>query len=145
MELEPRVQALEQEIEILKNEIQAILLDIQEQVLSNSYLDLRSSDGHVQESTPRPQPKAEAPSRPASSFRTVSLKDDSGSDDDDDEPVPHVPAVKAKAAKPAPDAKMMAEMKDWATQKIETLGVQKTSELIHMYASQGRFSRQMHD
>jgi hypothetical protein len=42
MNLEQRVQALEQELAILKNQIQATLLDIREQVLNNSYPALRA-------------------------------------------------------------------------------------------------------
>ncbi len=147
METEQRVQALEKELEILKTEIQAILLDIQEQVLSNTYLDLRSSEtAHAQENAPRPQPKAEEPPQSNSSFRKVSFDDHAPLDDDDDDDfMPPIPVVKAKSAKPTSDARVMAEMKEWATQKIETLGMQKTSELIHMYAAQGRFTPEVHD
>jgi hypothetical protein len=44
MDLEQRMQALEQELAILKNQIQATLLDIREQVLNNSYPALRAEN-----------------------------------------------------------------------------------------------------
>jgi hypothetical protein len=44
VELEQRVQALEQELKLLKNEVQATLLDIQEQLLSRRYPALRAAE-----------------------------------------------------------------------------------------------------
>jgi hypothetical protein len=42
MDLEHRVKALEEELDILKNQIQATLFEIQEQILSNAYPELRA-------------------------------------------------------------------------------------------------------
>lgn len=47
--LEQRIKTLEYEIKILKNEIQRTLLDIQEQVLSHYYPELRSTGGSLED------------------------------------------------------------------------------------------------
>lgn len=47
--LEQRIKTLEYEIKILKNEIQRTLLDIQEQVLSHYYPELRSAGGSLED------------------------------------------------------------------------------------------------
>ena len=47
--LEQRIKTLEYEIKILKNEIQRTLLDIQEQVLSHYYPELRSASGSLED------------------------------------------------------------------------------------------------
>jgi hypothetical protein len=49
MNLEQRVQALEQELEILKHQIQATLLDIREQLLNATYPELRSEEAYGSE------------------------------------------------------------------------------------------------
>ncbi|MFN8418742.1 MAG: hypothetical protein U0528_05810 [Anaerolineae bacterium] len=45
MTTEERLQLLEQEMQLLKNQIQAVLLDIQDQLLTNAYPSLRTSGG----------------------------------------------------------------------------------------------------
>jgi hypothetical protein len=66
MDLEQRVQALEQELQILKNQIQATLLDIREQVLNNTYPALRAEDTTVANNgSTLPLPSVPAPRPPA--------------------------------------------------------------------------------
>ena len=69
MDLEQRVTELEQEVQVLKSQIQAILLDIQEQVLTNTYPNLRAEDAI-----------AEPPGRNPGPIRTVSLSQDDMAD-----------------------------------------------------------------
>jgi hypothetical protein len=69
MDLEQRVTELEQEVQVLKSQIQAILLDIQEQVLTNTYPNLRA-EGAI----------AEPPGRNPGPIRTVSLSQDDMAD-----------------------------------------------------------------
>lgn len=60
MNLEQRVQALEQELQILKHQIQATLLDIREQLLNNTYPELRA------ENAPPTQPTGPISAQPSS-------------------------------------------------------------------------------
>lgn len=141
-DLEQRVQALEQELQILKNQIQVILLDIQEQVLSNTYPSLRAGDNHPPAAPPssRPRPDAEDSPRASSVVRSMSF-DDMG-DEEDDQPVVPQPRPAAKPAKRnnASQLQAISELEDWAAKKIEMIGAQDTMELINTYAAKGRFS-----
>ncbi len=66
MNLEQRVETLEQELQVLKSQIQATLLDLQEFMLTNSYPTLRADD-QAAPSQPAPAPVASQPAtaRPA--------------------------------------------------------------------------------
>jgi hypothetical protein len=64
MNLEQRVTMLEQELQILKNQIQATLLDIQEQLLTNTYPSLRA------ETRPEPAPVKTISAQPAGPAKT---------------------------------------------------------------------------
>lgn len=74
MNLEKRVQLLEQELQILKNQIQATLLNIQEQLLTNAYPSLRAND------VPSSNNEVHPP------HSTVSMSRQEASFDDDDAP-----------------------------------------------------------
>lgn len=67
MELEQRVKALEYEIKILKNEIQRTLLDIEEQILSHTYLELRSEEPPPAPPSTTPAPRLRPVPNPAPS------------------------------------------------------------------------------
>lgn len=154
-EIDQRVQALEQELQILKNQIQSILLDLQEQVLSNTYPALRAGDNQPPAATPspRPRPDADDNSRAAATVRTMSFDDLGDDDDEDDAPPP--PKATSKASKQQKNSnnrnnknttnnasqwQAMSELEDWANKKIEQIGAQDTLELINTYAAKGRFS-----
>jgi hypothetical protein len=151
--LEQRVQALEQELQILKNQIQTMLLDIQEQVLSNTYPSLRSGEPMPQNppASIRPQPEPDEPVRAFTPVRSVSFND-FNNDNDDESPALEAPPVKSKRRKshhednPEDDHwQIMADLEDWAKKKIETIGPQKTAELIRAYAVKGRFTPEESD
>ncbi len=131
MELEQRVQALEQELQILKNQIQAILLDIQEQVLSNTYPDLRANDAPSR-SDPEPAPQPEMPIRKVS-FSPVDEQPDAAS----------APAARpVKKDKPHLDK---AKLEAWALQKLDEVGEQETYTLIRAQANKGRITQEVCD
>src|SRR5690242_5356245 len=134
MDLESRVQALEQELEILKNQIQVTLLEIQEQVLANSYPSLRGDD-HNSPPPNNPQPErplvqqvmpvqAVADSNPVRKFSA-------------NEEQPYRPPQSAQPDQPrvrptrqGTGFSSVAELEGWATQKIEQMGIERTVELI---------------
>jgi hypothetical protein len=140
MELEQRVQALEQELQILKNQIQVMLLDIQEQVLSNTYPDLRSGESPAQDnrSVSRPEPEVEVHKRPSTPVHKVSFDDFAA----EENPVSPRPSVKSNNQA---TWQGMAGLEAWVSEKIETVGLQETIDLIHMYATNGRFSPEVQD
>lgn len=157
-ELEQRVQALEQELQILKNQIQAILLDIQEQVLSNTYPGLRTSDSPQDNPPPqRPRPEPEDQVRPTPAVRKVSFNDFSDLEDDEDDEVPMVaPPPRSKKRKNHSDIinemnheddhwQVMADLKEWAKKKIDVIGVQETADLIRTNTIKGRFTPEERD
>ncbi len=114
MDLERRVEALEQEVQILKNQIQATLLEIQEHLLNNAHPSLRT------EAAPPPTPPEENPAR----IKKVVLE----------ETLPHPPKnIRSELAK-------FEDMKIWAEKKAAQLGVDRTLDLIHSYVEAGRFS-----
>lgn len=130
MELEKRVELLEQELQILKNQIQNTLLGIQEQLLTNAYPSLRAEETTAR-SQAAPAAPVQIPASPAAKpaaqededdglpkVRRVSLRD---LDAQPDQPAPYAdddydeykaydeapPVVRAKqpapaAGKPAP-------------------------------------------
>ena len=141
MELEQRVQAIEQELQILKNQIQAALLEIQEHLLTNAYPALRSEE------------QAPAP------MRTQQVQRPANEDFFDDGPAPNVRKVSQNAAdtrgradnpparrQSAPvntqeiDLTSLTELEDWTIQKIEQMGAERTRALIQVYSDKGRFT-----
>lgn len=69
MNLEQRVQQLEQELEILKNQIQTTLLEIQDRMLTQTYPMLRTAEDRpstpaAASATPTPQPQPNTPRPP---------------------------------------------------------------------------------
>src|SRR5690242_17235414 len=84
MDLEHRVQMLEQEHQILKGQIQATLLDIQEQLLTNAYPALRAEEA-LQPMPPVPDTPPIKTSRPQAQ---IDLIDDE--EDTEDIPAPSI-------------------------------------------------------
>jgi hypothetical protein len=156
MDLESRVQALEQELEILKNQIQATLLEIQEQVLANTYPSLRGEDNNPPaNNAPHNQPErpliqqvmpvqtlpiqAVVDSNPVRKFSAV-------------EEQPYHPPQSAQPDQPrvrptrqGTGFNSVAELEGWATQKIEQMGIERTVELIFAYSQTGQFTPDMQD
>lgn len=170
MDLEQRIQNLEQEMEILKNQIQVTLLDIQEHVLTNRYPSLRAEEAPSRPQTAHngaaPQvPTANPMMAPIQAVRTVGsaeILDDS--QDGNSAPVsvrkvafeppaptePQVP-VRAPAPKRTPPPQQQADwdelsaLETWTQKKLRKLGPERTRELIKIYADRGRFSSAVKD
>ena len=150
MDLEQRVQLLEQEMEILKNQIQHTLLDIQETVLTQAYPSLRS-EASAPAVKPDPiEAPADAPAvvsngknplPPADTtspnVRRVSLDDIARPTDR--QPVPARQNHNQKKQSPA------QRLEAWATKRINKVGVEQTRWQIYQYAEQGRLSTKARD
>lgn len=151
MDLEKRVQQLEEELEILKSQIQTTLLDIQEQLLTNTYPALRT--GH-QPAMPNPSvPQAPVtmytppPSEPAAAeveaspikVRKVSL----------DDLAPQQPAEPHyedhRYVEEASDGVDMEEYRRWVIRTIKEVGLKETRNLIRDYGYEGEFSPAVRD
>jgi hypothetical protein len=159
MDLEQRVETLEQELQILKNQIQTTLLDIQEQILTNAYPSLRA-----EEISPPPGMKSSSKNgAPITtlSFNTPSTDETQGAMSGDSGSIPNVRQVslddletdtrKPTSPKVSPtpqptageqplDWQVVEELEEWATDKVKNIGVKRTKKLVEMYAEQGRFS-----
>jgi hypothetical protein len=160
MDLERRVEALEKELQVLKGQIQATLLDIQEQILTNAYPTLRAENAAPEperHATSAPNPITILAANPADTarpgpredeedeaspvnVRKVSLND--FEDDAPDEPPAKSRKRGAAPAQPKPDLDLttLSRLEEWATEKLEHMGVARTKQLIRMYAEQGRFT-----
>ena len=163
MNLEQRVQALEQEVELLKAQVQATLLDIQEQLLNNTYPTLRAEPSS-HPTAPAPEPHA-APQMTALPVKRVVFTESQPDDDRDFEQlVEEMPVVRkvvpveqpTQPSIPARDEWEEANfsnereanaydwiaLEKWVSEKVERLGIERTRELVHLYARQERFTRQ---
>lgn len=142
MDSEQRVKALEQELQILKEEIQVLLLDIQQQILSSTYPGLRSGDISPQgnKTAGVQPPKIEDEERPVSPVRKMNSK--AQADYEDAAPQR---SSRNQGNRNSIDWEMMADLEEWASEKLEALGVEKTVELIHNYAAKGRFPEEAHE
>jgi len=143
MELEQRVQAIEQELQILKNQIQAALLEIQEHLLTNAYPSLRSEDAAL---TPQPQSRPQPMQRPANddffddgpalNVRKVSPNGDTRGRAERDSSPKQMPVRNTQEI----DLSSLTELEDWTIQKIEQMGAERTRALIQVYSDKGRFT-----
>ncbi len=103
MNLEQRVQMLEEEVQILKNQIQTTLLAIQEQILTNTYPNLRGEDAGSPQSDHAPEASTNGQVvKPVEGLRGVNRVSFDGGDQASVE----MPVVKSSAttAPPAPVA-----------------------------------------
>ena len=154
MDLEQRVQALEQELEILKNQIQTTLLEIQEQLSTKAYPSLRAEDmpqrnNNAGLSTGRPvrqqipshdaDPTTDEEPEPVSRVRKVALN----------EVAPDEPPQQA-TRRPAPkqpadinEWSSFDEMERWVSEKVREIGPGRTRKLIEMQFENGSFSMEM--
>lgn len=170
MDLEKRVEMLEQELQVLKNQVQATLLDIQAQLLTNAHPALRADEpDSVAPAAPKvstfsvsAQPQSAAPEAGdadgAPMVRRVSLNDMNGSGGGAvPSPSPRAAAPAAPSLTRAPshqpqpaeqtmtDWSTLAELEDWASNKVDVIGLSRTRELIWMYADKGRFDPSVRD
>lgn len=159
MDLEQRVETLEQELQILKNQIQTTLLDIQEQLLTNAYPSLRAED-MMPESTTPPSSKNGAPittlsfnaprdefhggmsedNQSVPSVRQVSLNDLGPVDETRKPTVPKAGPTPQPTASDNEHWQNIEALEEWATDKMKTIGLKRTKKLVKMYAEQGHFS-----
>ena len=160
MDLEHRVEALEKELQILKAQIQSTLLDIQEQILTNAYPTLRAENAAPERpAAPTAAPitilsaNPEAAAQPAQGAQPPAAAEDTGlkvrkvtlNNFDDlpaEPPAREQPARRESSVQAVQDLDMTAlsRLEDWATEKLEHMGVARTKQLIRMYGEQGRFS-----
>lgn len=167
MDLERRVQVLEQEVEILKNQVQETLLDIQEKVLTQTYPSLRAEDNvtsnhqdewsggrqrqedyanndipvrqvHANQIQAKPP---ESISQPVNQHRqkVVSLEAFSGGHRQN--------GANALQSDPVEnvDWERLESLEQWTLNKIERIGVNKTYKLLKSYLEQGRIDRNTFD
>ena len=163
MDLERRVQVLEQEVEILKNQVQETLLDIQEKVLTQTYPSLRAEDNvtsnhqdersggfqrqedyanndipvrqvHANQVQTKPP---ESVSQPVNQHRQKVVSLDAFSSGHRQNG--------ANALQPDPvedvDWERLEVLERWTLNKIERIGVNKTYKLLKSYLEQGRIDR----
>ncbi|HLV36216.1 MAG TPA: hypothetical protein VKY59_13910 [Spirillospora sp.] len=159
MDLEQRVQILEQEVEILKNQIQATLLDIQEQILTNTYPSLRSGNIPAAEMANRTEPVNQPPVK---TFRPETgeviaehPKNNPGTAAVPKPPLEHTPGALPsyppnREGYPAPPTPVgisknlmhwsnVDELEEWVSSKIAKVGAPRTRQLIDMYYESGYF------
>ncbi|MCB9451232.1 MAG: hypothetical protein H6672_07315 [Anaerolineaceae bacterium] len=150
MDLEKRVQQLEEELEILKHQIQTTLLDIQEQLLTNTYPSLRSENPP---SPPNPNP----PSQPVMTYTPPPVEPNYT-------PVEAAPVNVRKVClddltspNPAPEQSHpiveeeqyqdidMQEYRRWVKRNIREVGLKETRNMIRGYAQEGLLQPQVRD
>ena len=149
MDLEKRVQQLEEELEILKSQIQTTLLDIQEHLLTNTYPELRT--GHqpamlnpsapqvpVTMYAPPPEPAAAEVDASPIKVRKISL-------DDLAPQQPAEPHYDDRYADEASDMVDMEEYRRWVIRTIKEVGLKETRNLIRDYGHDGEFSPEVRD
>lgn len=154
MDLEQRVQLLEQELEILKNQIQHTLVDIQETVLSQTYPSLRAEvSAPVVELRPVETPilstitsndspsqngnsKGPVPPTDATSpiVRRVSFGD-----------ITHPPDQQTVPMRRKSEKSPAQRLETWAIKRINRIGVEQTRWQVYQYADQGRVSAKARD
>lgn len=166
MDLERRVQMLEQEVEILKNQVQETLLDIKEKVLTQTYPSLRAESktqpiesqqngGHGR-SAPMEDYPSEAPA-----VRQVSTRQPEANGQQHQhqraqskvvplEVLSNAPRQHgSNALQPNPRAEVnwerMEALEQWTLNKIERIGVNRTYKLLKYYLEQGRVDRDTFD
>ncbi len=132
--LEQRIKTLEYEIKILKNEIQRTLLDIQEQVLSHYYPELRSASGSLEDAAkvayeqvrekkkgmagdePEPEP-APAPAPPVATTEKAGGNGNGG--DNAPGEMPHT---------------LIVALSSWTHKTITKTGQERTSKIVETCA-----------
>lgn len=140
MDLEKRVEQLEQELQILKNQIQPSLLDIREFVLTNAYPSLRAEAP----ATPRPvvyrEPEPEAAPETPLPVRKVNLNEV------ETQPVSTQPRpVEEQLSTHKMNWSALHKLEDWVSRKVEKYGVQRTIRFIDKSAESGKISSDTHE
>lgn len=153
MDLEKRVQELEQELLILKNQIQTTLLDIQGQLLTQTYPALRSNAPTQPAAVPTPE-STHHQAAPVSSYtpppandspadtgtikvRKVSLND-------------VMPQAQEPPRQPEPEYEPdeiadTDQYRRWVMEQLQETGVKRTRDLIRNYAQEGLIPPEIRD
>lgn len=154
--LEQRIKTLEYEVKILKNEIQRALLDIQEQVLSHYYPQLRSSVESLDDTALQafnavqekkkslgdaPKPAPDPASAPAGGAAGGVILDDDDDNGDADVAVQQVSLKDQLAEKPANvgTALQMSNTEvvafsNWVNGTVAKIGQERTSRIVETAA-----------
>lgn len=162
--LERRVQTLEQEFDVVKHQIQATLLDIQEQLLTNTHPSLRAEEAASSED----RRQLAAPDHPAKSFSAVqsvpatapqSATEMPGNSHGEPSSLPTVRKVSLEdltatqpsspsshktapipPGVPSADWSSLSKSERWVKERVAEMGGERTRGLIEVYAKNGRFS-----
>lgn len=127
MNMEQRIEALEEELDILKNQIQATLLDVREMLLTHTYQALRADDVPPPHTSDAGPVRSEAPA----ALHTIRIDEEGEAQHvRDQEPV---------------DWEMLQELEEWTTRKLEQIGPERTRDLIMLYGEKGRFDPNVTD
>lgn len=152
MDLERKVQHLEQEVEILKQQVQETPLGIQEQLLMRSHPGLRSDDTPPSDERPtqpyRPpleerlpkQPSQPSPPAPQAPPKVEQKRPEKRSK------VVSLQALTGVAPAPTPQGIDWAELdrlEAWALHKMKAMGIARTRKLIRMHMSKGRINEEI--
>ncbi|MBZ0275990.1 MAG: hypothetical protein K8I60_07595 [Anaerolineae bacterium] len=153
MDLEKRVQELEQELLILKNQIQTTLLDIQEQLLTQTYPALRSSAPTQPAAVPMPE-STHHPVAPVSSYTPPPVNDspaDTGTIKVRKVSLNDVlPQVQEPPRQPEPEYELdevddTDQYRRWVMEQLQETGVKRTRDLIRNYAQEGLIPPEIRD
>jgi hypothetical protein len=148
MDLEKRVQQLEEELEILKNQIQMTLLDIQEQLLTNAYPSLRSEHQPSAPNMPAPQAPASVytppPPEPVAQAESAPIKVRKISLDDLASQPPAAPQFDRYNDVPN-DEINMDEYRRWVIRNMKEVGLKETRNRIRSCSHDGDFPPEVRD
>lgn len=146
-DLEKRVATLEQELDVIKHQVQTTLLDIQEQVLTNTYPLLRSNDGERNSGS---IPKQAAPTIQSVSVNGAGEKAPTEARQKpsiirmvnvNEPPAPKAPEPVPQKASEKPDPVLQfSRYEEWVGQKVDQLGIDRTRKLIKLYTKQGHMT-----
>lgn len=153
MSQEKRIEILEKEVEVLKNQIQGILLDIREQLLTNTYPTLRAenlANANVTESANKrmipafdvPQDNFEADhdssngAMPAVNRVTLDSLQQSRMQE---RPVQHAPMNAPQSKKN--ENNRFIEIEQWLDDQLQLHGPDYAREIVHQHAMEGRLSQ----
>lgn len=151
-DIENRLAILEQEFDVLKNQIQMTLLEIQEQVLTNAYPELRSNGTQpAQRSHHQPEAPIQSvslnqepePENKPNIIRMVNVNEPTRAPVSEPQPQPtkkKVTPVESKRHEETDSLADFEQYEEWIANKVEKFGVARTRKLVKVYAKQGHLS-----
>lgn len=145
MALEDRVAILEDQMKILTNEIQNILLDIEEQVLTHYYPELRVDESSASGNAPRSSGATrtyrveEAPAEPV--HRSATASSDGEQRETGREAPPPVSSLTQDPPRSGEGAEYaFTELVDWMGRSVDKIGSERTEKVIEGYVRDGHLS-----